>query len=58
MTNLITALIADDAENIFDVPNAQAVGRVGGRFKSDGTVGVTRDVSTTPSFRESFGDRS
>ena len=32
MTNRITALIADDAGNIFDVPNAQAVGRVGEKF--------------------------
>ena len=32
MTNPITALIADDAGNIFDVPNAQAVGRVGEKF--------------------------
>ncbi len=32
MTNPITALIADDAGNIFDVPGAQAVGRVGEKF--------------------------
>ncbi|MBR1806748.1 MAG: radical SAM protein [Selenomonadaceae bacterium] len=32
MTNRITALIADEAGNIFDVPNAQAVGRVGEKF--------------------------
>lgn len=32
MKNPISALIADDAGNIFDVPNAQAVGRVGEKF--------------------------
>ena len=32
MTNPITALVADDAGNIFDVPGAQAVGRVGNKF--------------------------
>ena len=32
MTNRITVLIADEAGNIFDVPNAQAVGRVGEKF--------------------------
>ena len=32
MTNPITAWTADDAGNIFDVPNVQAVGRVGEKF--------------------------
>ena len=32
MNNRITALIADAGGNIFDVPEAQGVGRVGGKF--------------------------
>lgn len=32
MKNLITALIADENGNIFDVPEAEAVGRVGNEF--------------------------
>ena len=32
MNNRITALIADAGGNIFDVPEAEGVGRVGGKF--------------------------